>query len=249
MIFDIKVNRFELMSDGTLYIEYSPANEELNNYVINCNTYDLINNSIERTISHYKPTVRNDIYNSLPSEIKDLYVNSQYKINGSIGDPSNIDYDLFGFHKKKTIEFGELRETQYYRNFDSTNYSDLILTEYREYFRDENGMCQYREQRIEWFLTNNEVGLTKNSTKYYTLMESIQEGVDRRTNCISNAKAYTLETIGREDSFDFLYTVKDQIEFFIDGNTQPLIDAIQYSTKPYLNQTIKDGMIESLRLS
>jgi hypothetical protein len=249
MIFDIKVNKFQLMDDDKIYIEYSPYNEELKDYAINCNTYDIIDNSIDGTISYHKNIVRDYMYDTLPEDIKSLYVNERYKINNTIENPSNIDYNLFGFHKKRTIEFGELRKTEYYKDFDGVSYSDLILTEYREYFRDENGMCQYRQQRIEWCLTNNEVGLIKSNTKYYTLMESIQEGVDRRTNCISNAKAYTLGMIGRDNSFDFLYTVKDEIEFFIDGNTQPLIDAIQASTKLYLNQDIKNGMVEALRLS
>ena len=82
-----------------------------------------------------------------------------------------------------------------------------------------------------------------------TLEESIQEGIDRRSNVIAKAKSYVLVQIGQSYSFDLLTSVKNEIQYFYDGHTQPLRDAINISSKPYLNQTIKDGIIESLRLN
>ena len=55
--------------------------------------------------------------------------------------------------------------------------------------------------------------------------------------------------IGQSYSFDLLTSVKNEIQYFYDGHTQPLRDAINISSKPYLNQTIKDGIIESLILN
>ena len=173
----------------------------------------------------------------------------KFKINDSFEDPSNLDYDILGFHKKRTITFGELRLTQYYRNYDGVTHSDLIVEETRDYTRDVNGLVQHRVQQSKWYLKNGSIGETKTTTKYYTLPEAIQEGLDRRGNIISQTKAYVLSQIGQLYSFDLLTSVKNEIQLFLDGYTQPLRDAITNSTKPYLNQTIKDGIIENLRLS
>ena len=43
-LFDIKLNRYDLFEDG-LYIEYVPLNDEIRHYLMNGNTYQLINNS------------------------------------------------------------------------------------------------------------------------------------------------------------------------------------------------------------
>jgi hypothetical protein len=42
-LFDIKVNRYELFEDG-LYIEYIPFGDDIQQYLMNGNTYRLINN-------------------------------------------------------------------------------------------------------------------------------------------------------------------------------------------------------------
>lgn len=165
-------------------------------------------------------------------------------------DPTIIDYDILGFHKKRTIVFGELVKVEYFEQYDGNTYSNLIVEETREYTRDINtGLVQHRNQSSKWYLIDGNIGLIKNTTKYYTLEESIQEGIDRRTNVIAKAKSYVLVNIGQLPSFDLLTSVKNEIQLFIDGYTQPLRDAITNSTKPYLNQTIKDGIIESLRLN
>ncbi len=174
-----------------------------------------------------------------------------FKLTNSNQDPTNIDYDVYGLHKKLTIIFGELRVVEYYRNYNPTTrvYSDLVVKEFRDYFRDINGLVQYRNQLSEWYLNDGTIGATKSTVKYYSLTQSIQEGLERRGNIISQTKAFTLASIGQLYSFDLLTSVKNELLLFIDGYTQPLRDGINNSTKPYLNQTIKDGIIENLRLS
>jgi len=246
-LFDIKVNRYELFEDG-LYIEYIPFGDDIQQYLMNGNTYRLINNSIDETIKYYKPIVRAELYSLLPEHIKSEYVNLQYKINDTVTDPSNINYDILGFHKKRTITFGELIKVEYFRNYDGITYSDLILEEFREYKRDADGLVQNRNLTIKWFLTDDTVGGIKNTIKYYSPQESIDEGISRRGNVISDTKSYTLEQIGRLYSFDLLSSVKLEIDLFMDGYTEPLRDAITNSTKTYLTTDIKNGIIEKLRL-
>lgn len=172
----------------------------------------------------------------------------KFKIHNKHSSPENLDYDIYGFHKKRTIVFGELITVEYYRNYNGTTYSDLILKETRTFFRDAVGLAQYRIQTTEWYLEDESIGCRKTTTKYYSPQESIEEGVIRRGNIIANAKIYTLSQLGQEYSFDLLTSVKSEIGLFLDGRTQPLRDAVNASTKPYLNSTIKAGIIENLRL-
>lgn len=164
-------------------------------------------------------------------------------------DPIIIDYDIMGFHKKRTIIFGELRKTEYYKTYENGVYSDIIVDETRDYIRDDNGLVQYRNLVSRWYLSDDSVGKTKSSIKYYSLTESIQEGIERRSNVISLTKAYVLVNLGQSYSFDLLSSVKSEIQLFLDGYTQPLRDSISSSSKLYLDHNTKIGIIENLRLS
>ena len=164
-------------------------------------------------------------------------------------DPIVVDYDIMGFHKKRTIVFGELIKVEYYESYENGVYSDIIVDETRDYIRDDNGLVQYRNLVSRWYLSDDSVGKTKSSIKYYSLIESIQEGIERRSNVISLAKAYVLVNLGQLYSFDLLSSVKNEIQLFLDGYTQPLRDSISSSSKLYLDHNTKIGIIENLRLS
>jgi hypothetical protein len=255
MLFDIKPRKYEII-DGQLYIEFIPCNDELKDLLYNGGTYDIIDNSIESTISFHKPLVRNEMYSLLPNNIGTSYINSQFKINDSIEDPRKIDYDVLGFHKKRTIVGGELRSVEYYKSYDPTakTYSDLVVSEFRNYTRDDINMAVSRQLVCNWLLNDNTTGLTLSFEKYYTPEESINEGIDRRGNILGFAKTTLLEGLkeiygepaNQSYSFDMLTSVKTQMEYFSQGYTQPLRDAVSASTKPYLTIGIKEAIIEQL---
>lgn len=255
MLFDIKVRKCECI-DNKIYIEFIPVNEELKDIIYNGETYDIINNSVQDTIDSVKSNVREEMFNLLPEYLKTGYTNTQFKINDLTEDPSGIDYDILGFHKKRTIIKGELRQVEYYKNYiqSSNTYSDLVVSEFRDYIRNEIGIVQYRNQTSNWILNDNTTGLTKSFIKYYTLEEGIQEGIDRRNNMISFAKTALLdglkaiygEPANQTYSFDMLTSVRTQMDYFTQGYTQPLRDAVSASTKPYLTVGIKEAIIEQL---
>jgi hypothetical protein len=177
-----------------------------------------------------------------------------FKISGTGYDPRDIDYDIKGYHKRRTIVKGELVKVEYFKNFDGTTYSDLVVEEARTYNRDAIGIIQTRDIKITWYLINNTIGCIKEWTKYYNSDEAIQEGIDRRSNMIGVAKTTLLnllaESFGvptnQQYAFDLLTSVKSQMEVFKDGHTQPLRDAINSSTKAYLNPVIKTAIITEL---
>jgi len=255
MLFDIKARRCECENDK-VYIEFAPFNEELKDVIFNGNTYDIINDSVQSTIDYYKNSVREEIYNLLPENIKSGYTNTQFKINNSIENPSNINYDILGLNKKRTIIKGELRQIEYYKNYvaSSDTYSDLVVSEFIDYTRDEIGIVQNRTQTSNWILSDNTTGLTMTFTKYYTPEEGIQEGIDRRGNMIAFAKTTLLaglkelygEPANQNYAFDMLTSIKTQMEYFTQGYTQPLRDGVSASTKAYLTTGIKEAVIEQL---
>lgn len=164
---------------------------------------------------------------------------ARFKLHNSNESPENIDYDIFGLHKKRTIVKGELLCTEYYREYDGTNYSDLIVKEERAYNRDALGLVQTRVQTVTWYLYDGKVGCVKKTTKYYSPQESIEEGVSRRDNVISEAKIYCLGALGQAYAFDLLTGLKPYIAIYLDGYKQPLIDSVNASTKPYLTPAMK----------
>jgi len=180
----------------------------------------------------------------------------KFKINDSNETPSRIDYDILGLNKKRTIIKGELRQVEYYKNYiaSSDTYSDLVVSEFRDYIRNNIGIAQYRTQTSNWILNDNTTGLTMNFTKYYTPEEGIQEGIDRRGNMISFAKTTLLaglkaiygEPANQSYAFDMLTSVRTQMDYFSQGYTQPLRDAVSASTKAYLTEGIKVAVIEQL---
>lgn len=255
MLFDIKTRKCEC-ADNKMYIEFIPVNEELKDIIYNGGTYEIVNNSLQDTIDSIKSNVREEMYNLLPDYYKSGYTNAQFKINNSIENPSGIDYDILGFHKKRTIIKGELRQVEYYKNYtqSSNTYSDLVVSEFRDYIRNEIGIVQYRNQTSNWILSDNNTGLTMGFVKYYTQEEGIQEGIDRRGNMIAFAKTALLdglkeiygEPLNQTYAFDMLTSVRAQMDYFVQGYTQPLRDAVSASTKAYLTTGIKESIIEQL---
>lgn len=179
-----------------------------------------------------------------------------FKINGNVGDPSDINFDIKGYYKKRTVIKGELTIIEYYRNYvySSDTYTDLVVKESRVFDRNLLGLVNFRTLIIDWYVEDDTIGLSKEQIKYYSKDEVIQEGMTRRNNMISAAKLVLLNelklTVGeptnQQYGFDFLLGVSTQMTYFKEGYIQPLRDAVQDSTKPYFNQDIKDKIITEL---
>ena len=176
----------------------------------------------------------------------------KFKLNGTHNSPKNTNFDILGFHKKRTFnEKGELTTVEYYRTYDGITYSDLILKEERAYTRNEvTNLVAYRDLTITFYLTDDSIGYVKHSKKYYTLIEAYSEGKIRRQNLVNFASidypTGLFFKVGKDNALDFLNDVNTQIGVYIGGNVTTLLDAIQDSTKPYMTQQIKDDLIAIL---
>lgn len=176
------------------------------------------------------------------------YTYSPYKLTGDYKDPRNINYDIYGLHKKRTLNQGELSLVEYYRNFDGVSYSDLVLKEERIYTRNPINLAMYRTQITTWYLENGEIGCTKETTKFYSPTESVAESETRRSNLVADAQLYCVNQIGLENSLDFMESVSKEIMLYVKGGIQYLFDAINTSTKPYLTSEIKATLIYILTI-
>ena len=167
-----------------------------------------------------------------------------FKITGEIDDPSKIDYDILGFHKNRTIVKGELVLVEYYRNYDGTTYSDLVVKETREYFRNPVTTLAYKRNQVTtWYFDDDSVGLELSFEKFYSPSESIAESITRRTNIIAEAKLYVLMAVGLPYAQDFMMDINDPINLYINGATQFMYDAVQNTDNTYITPEIKAGIM------
>lgn len=155
--------------------------------------------------------------------------------------PMNLDYDIIGLHKKRYLVKGELIKVEYYGEYNHTTkqYSKLVVSEDRVYYRV-NQMVDRREMVIKWYDNDGTVCTTKNTTKYYSITESMQELDTRRANIIADLKINTVglvmicsgvtsvqaQTIARP----MVSTYNLEISKYLQGYEQELRDAITNDT-------------------
>lgn len=171
---------------------------------------------------------------------------NNFKINGDMDNPSYLDYNIFGLHKKHTITKGELLCVDYYKYHDGTTYSDLVVKEERTYNRTPLGLVISRNQTSTWYLEDDSVGLIKETTKYYSMQSSIDEAITRRKNITAEAKIYCLTHFGELNAISLLLSLKSQIELFESGYTPPLREAITNSSEAFITQQDKDAIVAIL---
>lgn len=146
--------------------------------------------------------------------------------------PFDYNYNILGLTKKRTFNKGELNRIDYYGYMDSGGtYQDLILTEYREFFRKDR-MVYKRIMHIDWYLTDDSIGAHKTSDKYYSVEESLKLGERRRRNVISDLKIGCIGLLqaisgltqieATMQGLDFLSIVTDEITKYVEGIEDPL---------------------------
>lgn len=148
----------------------------------------------------------------------------------------NIDYNIQGYFKVNTIDYrGDLITVEYYRNYDGETYSNMKVKESRTYTRDANGILSRRDMLIEWFKNGGDtVMATKNTIKYYTVTEGYEDNKRSRTNIINKASMYLMGQIGVENGKAFLNISKSEINGYISGSIQPLLDLVANTTEVYM---------------
>lgn len=159
----------------------------------------------------------------------------------------NVNYNLLGYHKQEIFDNkGDLITLRYFREYDEVNdvFSNKAIEENRTYTRDvTTGLLTKRQTTIDWFdESGNNVATKTNVTKYYSAKKGYAKNKRARQNLIDNASMYLLSQVGQTDATAFLRIVKSDINGYVGGDIQPLLDAISSSTETYMTQTIKDTL-------
>lgn len=165
-----------------------------------------------------------------------------FKINKNTNSPLSLNYKTYGLYGVKTYDQGEISKVEYYSTYSNDEYSDLVVDETISYVKDSLGFFKEKIINIRWYLENNTIGAEKVVTKKFNNIESITEGVKKRENIISTAKQMIILEISNSfsgndiltEAYTLLNDLGSEITLYIQGNKQPLIDAINSSNKSYI---------------
>ena len=151
------------------------------------------------------------------------------------------NYTIKGYHKKKTYDAkGDLIVLEFYGSYDGITYSDLKIKETNVFTRDlTTGLVTKRIKTIEFYKGGIIIVDTKVTEKFYTASEGYDANKTSRGILINNASMYLLSQVGLADGKLFLDLVVTQVAGYIDGSTQPLLDAVSTSGETYMTPTIK----------
>jgi hypothetical protein len=157
-------------------------------------------------------------------------------------DLSGMDYDLRGYHKKRTFVYGELKVVEYYKYYSmlSNTYTGLVVREERKYVRDtRTGLCYARQMDIYWYLNDGSVGHSILSRmKFLSFSESMQELRDRRTNLFSDAESAMLYLLNESfpeaattmrKAVELKQAIKKEKDLYIDGVAENILTLIAAS--------------------
>jgi hypothetical protein len=158
-----------------------------------------------------------------------------YRLTDNTEDPSELDYDIRGLHKKRTLKDGFLIKCEYFRTSDGTTYSGLAVEENRVYtVTPGTDLVSSRAMTIDWYRDDGSIGSTKKTVKYYSFVEQIAEGKTRRNNVVEYASLYLISKVGIPNAQDFLRTVAALMSLYVAGSRQELVAAVQGATQGYM---------------
>lgn len=173
---------------------------------------------------------------------------SNFKINKNTNNPTNLNYKAYGLHDVKTYDKGEIVKVEYYSTYSNDEYSDLVVDEIITYTKDELGFFKERNINVRWYLEDNNIGVEKVINKRFNEIESVLEGVNKRSNIIANCKSIIISEIKKTlngsavlvEAFTLLNSLKEEMSLYIDGNRQPLIDALSLREEEYIVSILSD---------
>lgn len=118
-----------------------------------------------------------------------------FKINKNTNSPINLNHRAYGLYDVKTYTQGEVSKIEYYSTYENDEFSDLVVDEIITYTKDSLGFFIERSINTRWYLEDNSIGIEKILTKKYNDIESMLEGVNKRTNIIANCKSLIISEV------------------------------------------------------
>jgi hypothetical protein len=180
---------------------------------------------------------------NVPIYPKALRIYALLDYSGNVSEPPlEVDY-ITGLktklHRKQTMLRGEVQQELFYKNFDGTTYSNLVVKELHTYVRDSFGFCKSRITTVSWIYEDDtECTIKKTWTKYYDNLQMIEEGIQRRSNIVKSLQPKVLGLLQMTMSASeqpniipygraFLSAMKDSFENFTNHSDRSLYTDLQ----------------------
>lgn len=157
------------------------------------------------------------------------------------------DYRIKGYHKSKTTDNkGDYIKIEYFLNYDESTeeYSGLKVQEIRTVERSATLGIPFKVTvDISWFEEDGTtIIITKQLVKHINTFDGMAMNQVSRTRLVETGQGYLLGEIGLANTQEFGTDVISERGAYIAGTRQPLIDAINASTRTYMTQAIKDQL-------
>lgn len=166
-------------------------------------------------------------------------------------------------HRKQTMVKGEVQVEEYFLKFNGVTYTDSIVKETHAFTRDAFGFALYRTTTVEWTLKCNKLSPHKKVwVKYYDLLQTIEEGIQRRGNIVKFLQPKILGilqmTVAPQDlpniliwGRTFLSYMKVHFDNFVDHSDRTLYAELQkpelVEQFPWLSITVPGTSITILQ--
>jgi len=158
----------------------------------------------------------------------------------------NKDYRIRGYHKVMTQNsLGDAHIIEYYKDYNNNNPKGLKVRETRTYVRNEvTGIVERIDILIEFFGSDGaSVKHSKNISKNLDLDRGMAKNEKSRKRLLNKAKGVAINLIGLESGKIFMRDFSVEMNLYIEGDRNPLIDGINSSSQ---NQDFKDALTDIL---
>lgn len=153
------------------------------------------------------------------------------------------NYKIKGYHKVMTQNLlGDAHIIEYFEDYNSGSPTGLRVRETRTYTRNEvTGVLEKIDVLIEWMSGD---GVTPRATKTLIKHVDMDRGMAKnekaRKRLLNKAKGAAIQLIGMEAGKTFMRNFGNEMNLYVEGDRQPLIDGINNSGE---TQIFKDTLV------
>lgn len=157
-------------------------------------------------------------------------------------DIKDVNYNLFWLKEERIVSSWELVGKKYRDSYDeeTSTYSDLVVEEEIVYNRDNNWYIKNRDKHIKWIDEEENTAETKDTKKYYSVIEASNAWEKKRNYILVDLKIKAIWLIAQTEQIPIedaevlwkpMLTINESYMWsYVRWDTQPLIDSITNET-------------------
>lgn len=157
------------------------------------------------------------------------------------------DYRLQGYHKEMTTNtLGDANIIEYYVDYNGGAPTGLKVRETRTYVRNVvTGIIESITIFIEWFGSDGvSVKNTKTIVNNLDPMRGMEKNEKARKRLLNQAKGAAIQLIGLKAGKTFMRNFGSEMNLYVEGDRQPLIDSINNSGETQLFKDTLTGILD-----